>query len=172
MRENMNLAQAWKAIPPAAVVGILDTVRNRTLNFVLEIESAAPDAGETTSPPSLTPEQVGNVFNTYIMGNVGNVASGSSNVEQHATITISHGDFDGLSRFLRSLDVEESDVAELRDAVEAEPTATSTGFGKRVAGWIGGMVAKSAQGLWKVTASTASTVLTKAIAQYYGLPTT
>lgn len=168
----MNLGQAWKAIPPSAIVGILDTVRNRILNFVLEIESAAPNAGETTLSPALTPEQVGNVFNTYIMGNVGNIASGSSNIEQHATVTISQGDFDSLSRFFRSLDVKESDIADLRNAIDKEPSATSTGFGKRVAGWIGAMVAKSAQGLWKVAATTASTVLTKTIAQYYGLPTT
>ena len=168
--ENMNLGQAWKAIPSTAIVGILDTVRNRILNFVLEIESAAPDTDEeTTSSPDLTPEQVGNVFNTYIMGNVGNVASGSSNVEQNATITITQGDFDSLSKFLKSIDVEESDIDELKDAVESEPTANNGGFGRRVAGWIGGMVSKSAQGLWRVATTTASTVLTKAIAQYYGV---
>lgn len=167
--ERMNLGQAWKAIPSSAIVGILDTVRNRILNFVLEIESAAPDAGEIASSPALTPEQVGNVFNTYIMGNVGNVASGSSNVEQHATVTINQGDFESLSKFLKSLGVDESDIAELRDAVEAEPTTTKAGFGRRVAGWIGKMVTKSAQGLWRVATTTASAVLTKAIAQYYGL---
>ncbi len=166
---DMTLFHAWKLISPASVIGIIETVRNRILNFVLEIESAAPDAGETTSPPALTPEQVGSVFNTYIMGNVGNVASGSSHVEQHATVTINQGDFDSLSKFLKSLGVDESDVAELRHAIEAEPTVMKTGFGKRVAVWIGGMVAKSAQGLWQVATTTASAVLTQAISQYYGM---
>jgi hypothetical protein len=169
--ERMNLAQAWKAIPPSAIVSILETVRNRILNFVLEIEDVAPDAGESSAAPSLTPEQVGNVFNTYIMGNVGNVASGNSHVEQHSTVTVNKGDFESLAAFLKNLDVDDEDVEQLKEAVEAEPKATKSGFGRRVASWIGQMVTKSAQGLWKVAAPLASNLLTKAVAAYYGLPT-
>lgn len=43
---NMSLMRAWRYIPPASILGLIDTVRNRVLSFVLEIESEAPTAGE------------------------------------------------------------------------------------------------------------------------------
>jgi adenylosuccinate lyase len=166
----MNLVQAWKAISPSTIVGILDTVRNRILNFVLEIETAAPDAGEGTISPGLTPKKVTNVFNTYIKGSVGNVATGSTQLSQQASVTVNQGDWKSLATYLRSLGVEDIDITCLEDAVKEEPKALPTGFGKKVASWIGKMTAKSAQGIWNVTTTIASNVLSKALAQYYGLP--
>jgi hypothetical protein len=168
--QRMNLGQAWKAISASTVVAILDTVRNRVLNFVLKIESAAPKAGEGTLTPSLTDEKVANVFNTYIMGNVGNVATGSSHVSQHATQTIAQGDWKSLAEYLKSLGVEEQQLTELEEAVREEPKASAQGFGKRVASWIGKMITRSAEGAWAVTTTVASNLLSKALAQYYGLP--
>ncbi len=83
--QNMNCLQAWKVVPVNALVGILDMIRNRVLNFVLEIESEAPEAGDApiNSQP-IAEERVNQIFNTYITGNVQNVATGSSNVNQHA----------------------------------------------------------------------------------------
>ncbi|MDH5929082.1 hypothetical protein AB4179_19225 [Vibrio lentus] len=83
--QNMNCLRAWKVIPVNVLVGILDMIRNRVLNFVLEIESEAPEAGDApiNSQP-IAEERVNQIFNTYITGNVQNVATGSSNVNQHA----------------------------------------------------------------------------------------
>ena len=77
--------QAWKAIPLNILVSITDEVRNRILNFVLEVESQNPEAGEAdiNSAP-LPTEKVSQIFNTYISGTVGNVATGSHSFEQHA----------------------------------------------------------------------------------------
>lgn len=168
--QDMNLMQACKIISPSTVVGILDTIRTRILNFVLEIESAAPDAGEGTLTPELTPEKVTYEFHTTIMGNVGNVATGSSNVSQHAIQTISHGDWNSLARYLKSQGVQENDLNELKVAVHDEPKASANGFGKRVTSWIGMMLMKSAEGTWNVATTAASVILAKALAQYYGLP--
>lgn len=167
--QNMNLAQGWKEIPSSTLVGVLDTVRNRVLNFVLEIESVAPNAGEGTFTANLPPEKITNVFNTYIMGNVGNIAEGSSHVSQHAAVTVNQNDWSSLEKFLKSLSVEHADIEELKDAIKQEPKAMSTGFGQKVSSWIDKMIAKSAQGIWNVTTTVASNLLSKALAQYYGL---
>jgi hypothetical protein len=84
--ERMTCIQAWKVIPASALVAALDTVRTRVLNFVLEIESKDPTAGEAhvTEKP-LPQETVQQIFNTYIGGNVQNLAPGSTNVRQNAT---------------------------------------------------------------------------------------
>lgn len=83
--EHMVCMQAWKVIPASALVAALDTVRTRVLNFVLEIEAQNPDAGEAMiNEKPVPPEKVQQIFNTYITGTVQNLASGSTNVSQHA----------------------------------------------------------------------------------------
>jgi hypothetical protein len=83
---GMNCMQAWKVIPLSAVVAALDGVRTRILNFVLEIEAEAPDAGEAELNSNPVPqEKVHQIFNTYISGNVQNLATASTNVQQFAT---------------------------------------------------------------------------------------
>ncbi|OOE32468.1 hypothetical protein BZG04_15205 [Salinivibrio kushneri] len=85
MYQGMNCLQAWKVVPVNALVGILDMIRNKVLNFVLEIESEDPEAGDApiNSKP-VAEEKVNQIFHTYITGNVQNVATGSNNVSQHA----------------------------------------------------------------------------------------
>ena len=43
---NMNLMQAWKVIPATVFHGTLSGIRDRVLQFALEIESENPAAGE------------------------------------------------------------------------------------------------------------------------------
>ncbi|WP_201772743.1 AbiTii domain-containing protein [Endozoicomonas numazuensis] len=80
--QNMNCMQAWKVIPINGLVAALDEIRNRILNFVLEIEAEDPSAGEAepNSTP-VAPEKVQQIFNTYISGDVQNVATGSHSFE-------------------------------------------------------------------------------------------
>lgn len=83
--QNMNCMQAWKVIPVTSIVAALDAIRNRVLSFVLEIEAEAPDAGDAPINSNPVPqERVHQIFNTYITGNVQNVATGNENVRQKA----------------------------------------------------------------------------------------
>lgn len=83
--ERMVCMQAWKVIPGSALVAALDSVRTRVLNFALEIEARNPDAGEAMpNEKPLPQEAVQHIFNTYITGNVQNMAAGSENVRQEA----------------------------------------------------------------------------------------
>ena len=88
----MVLVQAWQSLGVSSLVGILSTVRNRILNFVLEIEGSFPDAGEAQANSVPIPkEQVAQIFNHYIYGNVGNLASGHD-IHQTATVNVSQGE--------------------------------------------------------------------------------
>lgn len=85
--EHMVCMQAWKIIPTSSLVAALDTVRTRVLNFALEIEAQNPAAGEAmTNEKPVPQETVQHIFNTYITGDVQNLASGSTNVSQHAKL--------------------------------------------------------------------------------------
>lgn len=83
--QHMNCMQAWKVIPSGAVIAALDAVRTRVLNFVLEIEAQNPSAGEAEPNSNPVPmDKMHQIFNTYISGNVQNLAPGSSHVQQTA----------------------------------------------------------------------------------------
>lgn len=168
--QNMNLMQAWMVISKSSIVGILSTVRNRILNFAIEIEATNPAAGEAAPGSVPVPkETVTQIFNTNIYGTVGNVASGH-NIQQTATVNIKKGNFESLENYLKDQGIEIADLAELKEAVKSEPKTTESGFGKKVSGWIGKMLQKSAEGTWKIGTTVAANVLTTAIKLYYGIP--
>ena len=95
--EDMNCLSAWQVIPRGGIVGILETVRTRILNFVLEIESEAPDAGEAApGVHPVTQERVNQVFNTQIYRDVGNVAARGEVSSQSNVTAVMQGDFNSL----------------------------------------------------------------------------
>ena len=127
--QNMNCMQAWKVIPVNAIVAALDTVRTRILNFVLEIELEEPNAGEARANSTPVPEEkVTQIFNTYITGDVGNIATASTNVKQKAGIGRQNTDI--LEKILDVVSKSNEDeavvarlcsaVEEMRDAKEPE----------------------------------------------------
>ena len=172
---DMVLAQGWLNVSKSQVVGILSTVRNRILGFALELEASYPDAQKATPGETLISKEVVNrVFQQNITQNfhapVANVASGHA-IEQTGTINIQQGDFRTLATFLQENGISDPDIQDLEAAIEADPQPKSSDktFGKRVSSWIGKMVAKSAEGAWKVSTDVGSKLLLEAIKAHYGM---
>jgi hypothetical protein len=117
---NMNCMQAWKVIPTSTMVATLDAVRNKILNFVLEIEAESPAAGEAPVNSNPVPqEKVHQIFNTYITGDVQNVATGSTNVKQKAIKNPeSEKLFETLLKVLNESNADQKVSAELAATVE------------------------------------------------------
>ncbi|HBO9749933.1 AbiTii domain-containing protein [Pseudomonas aeruginosa] len=118
--QGMNCMQAWKVIPVAGVVAALDAVRNRILNFVLEIEAESPDAGEAPVNSSpVSQERVHQIFNTYITGTIQNVATGSSNVSQNAVQSPANEElFRELLNALHKAEGDKRIISDLANTVE------------------------------------------------------
>lgn len=117
--ENLNCMQAWKVIPVSNLVNALDSVRNSILSFALEIESEDPDAGEAKLNTSPVPqEKISQIFNTYISGNVQNVATGSTNFEQHATNNATTPEVFALLTEAIELLRDKSEYEEIKDSVK------------------------------------------------------
>jgi hypothetical protein len=69
MAADLVLAQAWICVDKSKVVGILSTVRNRILNFALEIEISYPEAGEAAPGETPVPKEVlSQIFNQAVHG--------------------------------------------------------------------------------------------------------
>jgi hypothetical protein len=169
--EDMNCLKAWRIIGQGQIAGILDTVRTRVLTFVLEIDSEAPETGEAEpTANTLSTDRVSYLYQTIILGNVGNVSSGGSGITQISTVEVYQNNFESLQRFLSSVGITDQDINELKVAVKTDPLPKTTkNFGKKVSTWIGKMISKAASGLWKVSTTVAADIISKALVNYYGL---
>lgn len=168
--ENMHCVNAWKVVPKSSVAALLDTVRNRVLSFVLEIEAEAPDAGE--APPNTKPipdERINQVFNTYIQGNVTSLTAGSQITTQTIEITVVQNDLDSLKQYLASLGIGEPDLEELDQAIQEDAqSGVKDNLGSKVKVWLGKMISKAGSSTWNVATSVAANLLIKALSKYYG----
>ncbi|MBN6518402.1 hypothetical protein JZM36_16180 [Acinetobacter pittii] len=120
MYSDFNCIQAWKVIPIAAVMGIIDTVKTKILNFVLEIEIINPEAGEAELNSNPIPQdQVSQVFNINISGNVQNLASGNhhSNIQQEVINQLPQ-EFIKLIDELKQSDIDNKIASEISRRIE------------------------------------------------------
>ena len=171
--ETMNCLSAWKVIPRGSIVTLVDAVRNRILNFVLEIESQAPDAGEAQpNNPPLPQEKVSQVFHTHIYGNVGNIAEGSQHFKQTAKISVQENDINSLKTFLSSLGIPDEKVQELENAIAEDPVTEvkdTRRLGSRVSGWLGSIISGITQGVLPIIQNVDANLITYSILSYYGI---
>lgn len=68
--EGMVLVDAWRPVPRYKIAGIVDVVRNRLLDFLLELEQMNPEILVDTKDAAseLELSQVGQLFNVTIVG--------------------------------------------------------------------------------------------------------
>jgi len=118
--QDFNCAQAWKVIPKTAIIAAIDAVRNKILNFVLEIETENPDAGEAAIKANPVPqEKVQHIFNTYVTGSVQNLATGSSNFSQEAVNNPEHNKlFEELLAAVKNTPAENSLIQKVSVSIE------------------------------------------------------
>ncbi|MCX8519851.1 MAG: hypothetical protein ORN21_06935 [Methylophilaceae bacterium] len=133
--QNMNCISAWKVIPLNAIVAIVDTIKTKSLDFCIAIEAEDPDAGEAPpNAPPISQDKVTQVFNTYITGNVQNVANGGSHFNQQATASFGGTDemFRQLLEAINSMVSKDTNAQAMASAVEEMRNSVGTqSFGAR-----------------------------------------
>ncbi len=160
-----NCIQAWAEFSAANFEEVANSVRNRVLDFSLalgkEPGAEATSAGSQAAP--IDPSRVSQIFNMTIYGSAQVVGSANNSA---FSLNVGKDDLASLEAFMKHQGVQESDRAELRDAVRSEPTMAKGGqFGPKVSSWIAHMMRKAADGSLTV----AGNLLVKAILNYYGL---
>lgn len=121
MYRDMHCIQAWKVISVPSVIGIIDVVKTKILNFVLEIEVINPNAGDVALNSNPIPqEKVSQIFNYYISGNIGNLASGNShsNIQQTTSSEIPREFLEIISKIQEENSDENCVLQELENKVE------------------------------------------------------
>lgn len=142
--QNFNLIQAYKVVPRSAVSGILEIIRNRILEFSLQLLEVLPEGETLPSKDEESKTSVQNIFNTYILGDGNRVAAGCGSVKQNVT-KFEKGNWAYLEGVLKQLKVAQDDITELKQLLKANPPKSKSKLGDGVNGWLGGVAAKAAQ---------------------------
>lgn len=120
MYQGYNCIQAWKIISSSALVGIIDTIKTKILNFVLEIEMLDKDAGDVEINSNPIPQdKISQIFNFNIAGDVQNLASGNhqSAINQTISNTIPQ-DFLELLTKLKCSDLDDKTATDVAKKIE------------------------------------------------------
>lgn len=167
---GQNCLQAWGFFGAGALIDILNSVRNRILDFSLAIWKEDPDAG---GPPSNTgqkiePAKVTQIFNTTVYGGAAHVVG--SGRDSNITFDVKTNNLSSLESVLRENKIAKSDFDDLKAALREDPAPVSKGrFGPRVTSWISRMVGKACEGTWDIAVGVAAQLLAETISRYYGL---
>ena len=164
MREDMVLHETYHQIPRYIFTGILDSVKNRLLDFVLDLQEKEVTA-ERLNNGDADREAVRNAITVNIYGGR-NVVGAGGNV--HQEFSIREGDVDSLISHLRAHNVSDEDLDELKDALVAEPNAVPGGFGTKVNAWLEKMATKALRGEWQPGVANALAMLEQAIQKFCG----
>jgi hypothetical protein len=168
LANGAQLVDAYQVLTKNMLEGVLDAVRNRFLDFLLELQDAHPEIAQSTSASSKIPqEDVSQIFNITIHGDHSVVASGRD-VTQHVNQSVVTNDLNAVLRIAQDLKVPDEDIKELRSAIEADETPKQKEFGPKVKEWLGKAMGKLATGAWQTTLQTAPTLISKGLAKYYG----
>jgi len=167
--EGYTCIRSWAEFGTGCIYELFNNVRNRILDFSIELWKVDPKAGDTpeTIPPSLQPSSVTKIFYTTIYGGSANLIETADNVV--INIDVHQGDVKSLENALRENKVSQEDIDNLLNAIKEEPHPNDENrFGPKVSNWISKMIKKAAEGTWAITLDVASRLLYQIIINYYG----
>jgi len=171
---TMNWVQIWREVPYPTVVGVLDAIRNRLLDFTMQIGEEEPSAEREqriTDPERV--ERAATIFNTIVYADSANVALGNRDVNQTQELPTPF-DTDSLMDYLRKLGLDDETIDKLQnaldeDAEECEKAGDSSernGPGRKVLTWLKEV---SIDATTKVGTPVATALITQALLHHFGL---
>ena len=169
-QNGMALVAAKQILAVSAIVGILDTVRNRTLNIALEIKAelgtSYKDLHRAESP------EIGAKIQHIVFQNTGgstNVAFGNSNVDASGQVqnTITAGDRASLDRALLNAGLDKADLESLTQSMKADGNK----LGARVMKWAKEKGAKTLSAGISVGQQVGTELLLKYLEMHFGIRT-
>ena len=166
--QGMGMLGAHIECSSGSIVKILETVRNRILDFVLALEEDNPDAGEAIGTAKIDRKRIDQMVTNNIFKGVGNIALQCGAVTQNNTVNVEKGNWALLEGLLKGLKIANEEIAELKQILEEEHPQSKAQFGDRLSAWLGGLTAKAAQGIYDISTGTVSGVIAAAICKYYG----
>lgn len=166
--QGMGMLDAHIECPSGSIVKVLETVRNRILDFVLALEEDSPNAGDAIGTVKIDKKRIDQMVTNNIFKGVGNIALQCGAVTQNNTVNVEKGNWALLEGLLKRLKIANEEIAELKEILGSEKPKGKAQFGERLSAWLGGLTAKAAQGIYDISTGTVSGVIAAAICKYYG----
>ena len=117
--QGMVLMEAWQVIPATAYSSVLGGIRERVLQFALDIERLDPAAGEAApNERPLAEPQIAPIFHQNFFGDNTTLAVGGRDVTQ--TVSAVPLDVDGLVAALQELGIDKDEQEILVEAVRSD----------------------------------------------------
>lgn len=164
---NMECLQAWGEMSAGVAVHILETVRNRVLDFSLALEKESPRAAKGVADFSVEEERINKMVQTSIYGDQNIVLVGSNNFVYVSGVV--KGDFNSLREVLSRNGLTSEDIDALHRALKSEPEATGGKFGTQVKKWMSGVISNVGKNAGDIAVNAVKGLLQKALEQYYGM---
>jgi hypothetical protein len=172
---NMRCISAHRILTRAALAGVLDSVRNRALAFVLELEKEIPELATepesvTGSRVSVTPERVEHLVVQAFYGGQQNIVTDAQHVGDIKQTQVSVGSIESLVAALRDVGLPDDELDDLADAIRAdESTGHEKEPGPQTERWLGRIARKLAVGSLGLGAHVTTDLVTGIVLQHFGL---
>lgn len=168
--EGYACIAAWRLVDRGSINAMLNAVRNKVLEFALQIESEAPDAGEAapgTQP--VNPERAEAIFTNVIYGGHNVIAMAGKDVSQRVSVT-ARPEWKQLSAKLSALGLSEDALRDLSQAIDQDSVMTSPGeVGPSTKRWFGDIGSKVALGTLHLGQAATVAVVTAEVLHFLGL---
>lgn len=163
--------RAWGKPSLGSMLQVITEVRSRLLDFVLDLSEKLPEELDIREMKKKSKE-IGtlDLFNNAVFGDNTTIVVGDHNIQNVQNLVVKN-DFESLAVFLRKNNVEETDLKDLKDAIDKDHGASEhseKNFGKNVRAWISSMLIKATESVWDVNLGIASSLLANALNAYYG----
>ena len=144
------------------IVGLVNNVRSRLLEFLLQLQKDFPDDKNY----KMNEEKIDNIFSGTIIGDNNVILSGNRNT-QSVSYGVKIGDLESLISELRKTKIEENDLIELKKIIKEEKPDNQV-YGTRLKKWYSKMLEKSIEGSWNLPVNLASNIISGALKSYFG----
>lgn len=163
------LNRAWQEIPKSVFVGMVDTVRNRTLRFALELREELGEVGDQVE--ALPPAKIDQTVTNHIYGGHVLIAGTTGSVIQGGNIVVSAGDLVGLKAVLAGLGLTDDQVGELQTAIAEDGSGgpSKPSMGQKVGKWLTDLSITAVKGGVSIAGDALKAEVTKNVMQYLGM---
>lgn len=165
--EGYWVQKCWVEMQPLQIKNGITQVRSRLLDFALNLRDKIGGVEEKDIKDMAQKNDVPAMFNGAVFGDNATVVIGDHNKTKIANV-VKKGDFDSLAKLLKENNVEESDIAKLKEAIASDGEQKPGHYGERVKAWMKEMTQKAIEGGWGIGIGAAGTLLAEAFKAFFG----
>ncbi|PNG29065.1 hypothetical protein A1395_28680 [Pseudomonas protegens] len=172
---SYTLIKAWGEIPAGTFTQIINNVRSRLLDLLLNLSDRLPDSLQEKDLKEMSKVyDFNNMFKGTVFGENSNInfAIGTGNQTSINVTSVKKNDLNSLISELKKHNISEADLSELKEAIATDKNNkedTTKNFGSRVRGWLGSMISKAGTPALEISTQVAAGCLTSALSNFYGL---